>query len=271
MRISRGSLTEPPPTARMPPKPSASSRASSQTCTSRPAASPTSMACSASHAGVLRLAGTVARVRERQPAPPSAIARASSSSAPSSSTPASTIRATGRSLGPVERQWKPNEPSIAPTTKAPRPSTGAIAASDVATLARSLVARASVAPARRRSVGVASPTPTRSTSPGPSDASSEPAVARTSEVARPTGTVVSSPVRPVARAASSAASRSTPRASPASSAPGPSSGPSSPGRTGNAETSAPPIWCGSAGLSANPGGETWGGSEVVGTISRRRP
>ena len=169
MRMSRGSLTEPPPTARMPPKPSASSRASSQTCTSRPASSPTSTACWASQAGVFRLAGTVARVRERQPAPPCAIARASSSSAPSPSTPASTIRATGRSLGPLERQWKANEPSIAPTTKAPRPSSGAIAASDVTTLPRSLVARASAAPARRKSVEVASPTPTSSTRPGPSE------------------------------------------------------------------------------------------------------
>ena len=257
MRMSRGSLTEPPPTARMPPKPSASRRASSQTWTSRPAASPTSTAWSASQAGVFRLAGTVARVRERQPAPPCAIARASSSSAPSSSTPASTIRATGRSFGPVERQWKANEPSIAPTTKAPRPSSGAIDASDVTTLPRSLVARASAAPARRKSVVLASPTPTSSTRPGPS--------------AGATGTVVTSPVRPVARDASSAASRSTPRASPASSAPGPRSGPSSSGRTGNAQTSAPPIWCGSAGLRANSGGETWGGSAVLGTISRRRP
>ena len=267
MRISRGSLTEPPPTARMPPKPSASSRASSQTCTSRPACSPTSTACSASQAGVFRFAGTVARVRERQPAPPCAIARASSSSAPSPSTPARTIRETGRSLGPLERQWKANEPSIAPTTKAPRPSSGAIDASDVTTLPRSLVARASAAPARRRSVVVASPTPTSSTRPGPSEAPSD-----VSPAARPaTGTVVSSPVRPVARDASSAARRSTPRASPASSAPGPRSGPSSSGRTGNAHTSAPPIWCGSAGLSANSGGETWGGSAVLGTISRRRP
>ena len=73
-----------------------------------------------------------------------------------------TMRATGRSSGPVERQWKPNEPSIAPTTKAPRPSSGAIAVIEVATLARSLVARARVAPARRKSVTDCSPTPTSS-------------------------------------------------------------------------------------------------------------
>ncbi len=139
-------MTEPPPTASRPPKPSAASLSSSHTVTSRPAASPTSTACSASQAGVFRLAGTVARARERQPAPPRAMARASSSSAPSSSMSASTMRATGRSCGPVERQWKEKEASIAPTTKAPRPSSGAIAARVVTTLARSLVARATAAP-----------------------------------------------------------------------------------------------------------------------------
>ena len=165
MRIRRGGCTEPPPTARMPPKPSAASRSSSQTVTSRPAAPPTSTACSASQAGVLRLAGTVARARERHPAPPRAIARASSSSAPSSLTSASTMRPTGRSVGPVERQWKAKDPSIAPTTRAPRPSSGAIAASEVTTLTRSFVARASAAPARRKSVTEPSPTPTSSTRP----------------------------------------------------------------------------------------------------------
>ena len=256
MRIRRGGLAEPRPTARTPPKPRSASSASSQTVTSRPAAAPTSAACSASQAGVLRLAGTVARVRDRHPAPPSASARTRSSSAPSSVMPARTTLATGCSCGPVERQWKAYEPSIAPTTQAARPSP-ATAASVVTTLVRSLVARAIAAAARRTSVTVASPTPTRRTT-----VTSSPA----------TGTVVTSPVRPVARLASSEASRSVPSSSEASSAPGPSSGPSGPVRTGKAHTSAPPIWCGSAGLRANSGGETCVGScAVVATISRRRP
>ena len=131
----------------------------------------------------MRLAGTLASIRERHPAPPSAIARASSSSyAPSwSSTPASTMRPTGCSAGPPERQWKANEPRVAPTTKAPSAPSGAMAVIEVTTLARSLVARATVAPARRKSVTVWSPSPTSRT---------------TVTVSETTGTVVTSPVRP---------------------------------------------------------------------------
>ncbi len=59
----------------MPPKPSAASCCSSHTRTSRPLAAASSSACAASQAGFFRLEGTVASIRERQPAPPTATAR----------------------------------------------------------------------------------------------------------------------------------------------------------------------------------------------------
>ena len=152
-------------------------------------------------------------------------------------------------------------PSIAPTTRAPRPSSGAIAGE------RRDHADAVLRGAGQRRAGAAE-VGDRALADADEQHQGHVAVA----IGGATGTVVTSPARPVPRAASRAASRSMPRASDASSAPGPSSGPSWSGRTGKAHTSAPPIWCGSAGLSANSGGETWVGScAVVATISRRRP
>ena len=69
----------------------------------------------------------------------------------SSGTSASTTRPTGGCSGAPERRWKPNEPSITPTTNASSPSSSGEAATEVATAARSRAARASAAPARRRS------------------------------------------------------------------------------------------------------------------------
>ncbi len=77
--------------------------------------------------------------------------------------PARTTRATGTCSGGWERQWKTKEPSITPTTNASSPPSGATAGIEVATLDRSRVARARVAPARRRSAGRCSPTPTKCT------------------------------------------------------------------------------------------------------------
>ena len=57
--------------------------------------------------------------------------------------PASTTWATGWRCGPVERQWKPNEPSIAPTTNGSSPTGPAAAGMLVATRRRSRAARAS--------------------------------------------------------------------------------------------------------------------------------
>ena len=90
---------------RCPPKPSAASCFSSQTVTSRPASSAMASACAASQAGFLRLEGTVASIRERQPAPPTAIARA---------------RAPAR-LGPGGRRARPGRPGGA---RAPRSASG---------------------------------------------------------------------------------------------------------------------------------------------------
>ena len=99
----------------MPPKPSSASCCSSQTVKPRPCSSAIAWACSASQAGFFTLEGTVASIRERQPAPPTAIARARTGPR-SSGRSARTTRATGRCSGGPERQWNPNEPSIVPTT-----------------------------------------------------------------------------------------------------------------------------------------------------------
>ena len=89
------------------------------------------------------------------------------------------------------------------------PPSGAMAVIEVTTLARSLVARATVAPARRKSVTGCSPRPDQQD--------------QSVTVSDTTGTVVTSPVRPVARAASRRPRRSSPSSSDASSAPGPRS------------------------------------------------
>ena len=148
----------------MPPKPSAASRCSSQTVTARPCSAARARACSASHSGFFRFEGTVASRRARQPAPPAATARDRVvATAPGSGRPASTMRRTGWCSGGVERQWNAKEPSIAPTTNASRPVSGDSAGIVVATEARSRAARARAAPARRKSCGRCSPTPTSST------------------------------------------------------------------------------------------------------------
>ena len=234
----------------MPPKPSFSSFGSSQTVTFSPVSAASSVACSASHCGLLMLAGTVARTRARQPAPPTATARRSAVSVTSSETvSATTMVGTGWCSGPSERQWKPNEPSIAPTTNGSSASGPPTLATLLATPERSRAARAVAAPARRKSAGRWSPTPTRSTS----------TRSGLSGLPLGTATVVTSPALPVALATSQAPSRSTPVRSPSSSAPGPRRTPPSgspAGSTGSATTSTPARACGSAPLKANWGGET---------------
>ena len=245
----------------MPPNPSAASCFSSHTRTFRSWSAAIRSACSASQAGVFRLDGTVASIRASQPAPPSATARRTSSWSSPASRSARTTRPTGRCSGSEERQWKPNDPSIAPTTKASRPAVGSSAGMLVASVPRSRAARATAAPARRKSVGRWSPTPTSSTSrsfglPG-----------------MPAGVAswTTSPVLPTARSTSSTPSRSVPRAASSASAPGPSSGvaPSpAPGRTGSATTSASATACGSSPLTEKSGGATWTGR--VGPVTRPR-
>ena len=129
-----------------------------------------------------------------------------------------------------------------------------------------VVARASAAPARRKSVDARrSPTPTSSTQ--------APASSRPRRAAPGTR-------RPRRRArsraaASSAPSRSTPSASPSSAAPGPSSvAVARPGSTGKRAAPRRRGWRAAARRSsANSGGETWAGarSRVGNTVSRRRP
>ncbi len=73
------------------------------------------------------------------------------------------IRPTGRSLGPSLRIENPNEPRVAPSTKAPMPSSPPTAETEEATASAFVVRRARAAPARRRSVVSPSPTPIIST------------------------------------------------------------------------------------------------------------
>ena len=248
----------------MPPNPSSASRFSSQTVTSRPASPASATAWSASQAGFLRLDGTEASVRARQLAPPIATAR-SSAGRSASARPASTTRAAGTCSGGALRQANAKEPRIVPTTNGSRPTDGSTAVIVVATAARSSTARASVAPARRKSSALAAPRPTSSTwrSSAFSGAPSG------------TGSTVTSPTLPDARSASSTASRSTPSSSPTSAAPGPRTGawPSAPSSTGSAITSTPARACGRVAVTANSGGETWGGSvgeELTGSWSPER-
>ena len=244
----------------MPPNPCASSSRSSSTVMLRPACWAMGRAWSTNHCGFLVLEGTVARVRERQPAMATASPRWRTSGV--KVPPAITIRRTGRALGPLERRWYSNEPSTAPSTNARRPASSPTAGTEVATVSRSLVRRAIAAPARRSSFGVPEPTPTSSTS-------RRSLSARLSAPA--TGSVVTSPALPVARACSSTANRSSSLRSSSSAAPGPRVTPSappsvaSPASTGRASTSAPLTRAGGSSLSESSGGDTWVGR--VGTAT----
>ncbi len=129
-----------------------------------------------------------------------------------------------------------------PTTKASSVSRGAPAGIEVTTLSRSRAARASVAPARRRSIGRCSPTPTRNTV--------------WTAPWRLSGTETISPTAPVARWDSSTASRSIPTLSPSTSASGGSSSASVPGWTAYATAATPCMAEGGSALSANSGGLT---------------
>src|SRR5690349_16635989 len=71
-----------------------------------------------------------------------------------------------------------------------------------------------------------------------------------------------SPPVPLARREVSRPARSRPSASPASAAPTPSSGTSSSTVNGSASTSTPASSWGGRPLSANAGGETWGGRRL---------
>ena len=116
-------MAEARPTPTMPPKPSLASLDSSQIVALSPVSSASATAWSASQCGLLRFAGTVASTRARQPAPPTATARRRFASVASSvRLSVMTTCAAGSWRGPPERQWKPNEPSIVPTTKGSRPS-----------------------------------------------------------------------------------------------------------------------------------------------------
>ena len=126
----------------MPPKPCLASRRSSQISQDSPASSASCSACSASHCGDFRLDGTVASIRERQPAPPSSRPRSRAAAWSLPDRPARTTRRTGSCSGPCERQWKTNEPSIVPTTYAVSASGRHRRATAVATDSWSNVARA---------------------------------------------------------------------------------------------------------------------------------
>src|SRR5215218_4907442 len=74
---------------------------------------------------------------------------------------------------------------------------------------------------------------------------------------------MTSPPLPLARRELSPPARSSPRDSAASAPPTPSTGLPSATVNGSASTSTPVSWCGRSGVSANAGGETWGGRTVL--------
>ena len=111
-------------------------------------------AWSASHRGFFRFDGTVASIRARQPAPPTAIARSRSRAHRlRRRRSARTTRATGVCSGRLERQWKPNEPSISADHERLEPAVVGDRRDRGGDADRSRVARARAAPARRRSAG----------------------------------------------------------------------------------------------------------------------
>ena len=132
-RTAAGS-PHPGPTPTTPPKPRAASCFSSRTVAVSPAASAAFTACSASQVGVLMLEGTLASSRASQLAPAAATAcRRCAVRASSDALSASTILPTGRSRGPSWCIEKPNEPSVAPATKAVIASSSPTAATEEAT------------------------------------------------------------------------------------------------------------------------------------------
>ena len=186
-------------------------------CTSRPASPAAATAWSASQAGVLRLAGTHASVRERQPTPPIDRGRALDGGA--------VVRRPARRAPPCRRARARAAPSASGTRRsrgsrrrrtARSPTSGSTAGIVVAPRCRGRPPRGRSRHRRAGSRrGVPAPRPTSST---------QPQLGSGRRCRRGTGTTVTSPARPVARAASRTPSRSTPSRSPSSSAPGPSSG-----------------------------------------------
>ncbi len=140
---------------------------SSRTVASSPAASAAATACSASQAGVLMLDGTL---RQQPRLPAGAAPRRRPGCERRSVVVGRRVqrerdpcRPVG-ARGPSRRSEKPNEPSVAPSTKAAIAVVVAHGGDRRGDLRRrSVVRRARLAPARRRSVGVPSPTPTSST------------------------------------------------------------------------------------------------------------
>ena len=207
------------------------------------------------------LEGTLASKRACQLAPAVATARRNRVDRSSSvSVRQSTTLPAGLSLGPSLCIEKPNEPRVAPCTNAAIPSSSATAETEEATASAFVVRRARVAPARRRSVVVAAPTPIISTR-------FREGLGRSAVLT--TGSSVTSPVAPWASVATSISIRSVPRSSASSAAPGPRVGPSSPGSTATATTAAPASRDGGTSLSANWGGETCGGSGTHKTLVSR--
>ena len=159
----------------------------------------------------------------------------SSPRASASGRPASTTRRTGRCSGGVERQWKANEPSIAPTTNASRPRRPArapaiVVATDVPVAGGAGQCRAGAAEVlgallarrRRAAPGAGRRSPARRAAPGSGR-----------DLAGPTGGPGELEQREQVDAERSATSA----------APGPSRGPGRrrprPGSTGSASTSTP--------------------------------
>ena len=170
-------------------------------------------AWSASHCGVLRLDGTVASIRARQPAPADRERRARGRPGGRRRRPASTIRRTGRCLGPA---GAPVEPEGAEHRADDERAQAVVVADgrrprwprcrgpwyDARARRRPGASRSACRRRRRRAAPAAGRC--RSARPAPD-----------------TGSAVTSPALPVARACSSTASRSSSSSSSSSAAPGP--------------------------------------------------
>ena len=125
-RISRGGVAEAWPTPRMPPKPLGLEPLSSHTVSARPVSSASATAWSASQGGFLTLEGTVAR----HPRPPAGAADRDRTV----QRPARPVVGDAGEHDPAQPAGAPvalgapggsaNDPSIAPTTNASRPSVG---------------------------------------------------------------------------------------------------------------------------------------------------
>ena len=246
---------------------------SSQTSHSRPVSSASDSAWSASQCGFLRLEGTVASIRARQPAPPTrerpAQRRSDASSVVGSrrARPGATGLVLGAGRAPVEAERAEHR---ADHERLERRRAGRRAGSRWRRWRRSRVARASAAPARRKSAGVWSPTPTSRTS--AAAALSGPPSGHRQRVD------LAGLARGLVRARARRAGRGPSLGPPARRHPVRAAAPvaTSPGEDRQRDDLDPADRVRAAApLSANSGGETWGGRtsrpDRGARVSRRRP